>query len=119
MLHFIKLQIFIYCFSFHITCLAQTNTELKYNEGGAPKAHFFLLQGDSLIPLVHLHRSEVNVVVVRVEGGMDNVLYNQVLSSRDALVEKSKAIYADLKKKFGRVIFDDNGKIVGSLNEYI
>jgi hypothetical protein len=90
MLHFIKFQLFIYCICFHFTCLAQTSIELKYNEGGAPKAHFFLLQGDSLIPLVHLHRAEVNVVVIRVEGGMDYVLYNQVLSSRDAIIDKSK-----------------------------
>lgn len=69
---------------------AQDLTALNYNEGGLPKVEFYQLVGDSLLPLTHLRHAESTTVVVKVVGGMERVLYNQVLSSKEALIEKSE-----------------------------
>lgn len=90
MLRFIKFSILIYCFYVNIACLAQDNKTLNYNEGGVPKAAFFELKGDSITPLTYLKYAEQTVVYVKVIDGMEHVIYNQVLSSKEALIEKSK-----------------------------
>lgn len=87
---FVKFLVGICCFCIQAVCFAQTNNILNYNEGGIPKATFFLLEGDSLVPLRHLKIAEANTVIVKVEGGMEHVLYNLVLSSKEAIVEKSR-----------------------------
>ena len=68
---------------------AQDLTVLNYNEGDLPKAELYQLEGDSLVPLTHLKQAEVTTVVVKIVGGMGRVLHNQVLSSKEALIEKS------------------------------
>ena len=73
-----------------ILCYAQDLTILNYNEGGIPKVEFYQLEGDSLVPLTHLKHAEVTTVVVKVVGGMERVLHNQILSSKEALIEKSE-----------------------------
>lgn len=73
-----------------IACFAQVDQTLNYNEGGVPKATFYMMKGDSLLPLTHLKHGEATVVFIKVTGGMEHVLYNQVLSSKEAFIEKSK-----------------------------
>jgi|GEM_PF-1726927 len=85
----LKFLLSICCFCIQAVCFAQDNKTLNYNEGGIPTASFFVLEGDSLYPLKYLKSAQVNIIVVRIQGGMDHVIYNQVLSSRGAIVEKS------------------------------
>ncbi len=73
-----------------ILSYAQNLTTLNYNEGGIPKVEFYQLEGDSLFPLQHLKHAEVTTVVIKLVGGMERVLHNQVLSSKEALIEKSE-----------------------------
>ncbi|HSY62350.1 MAG TPA: hypothetical protein VK796_10760 [Cytophaga sp.] len=90
MLRSIKFSILIYCFCLQIACLAQENKTLNYNEGGVPKVTFFIVKGDSLLPLTHLKRTEATVIFVKISDGMEHVLYNQILSSKEAVIEKSQ-----------------------------
>ncbi|WP_018344680.1 hypothetical protein [Cytophaga aurantiaca] len=90
MLRSIKFSFLIYCFCLQIVCFAQDNKTLNFNEGGVPKVTFFMVKGDSLLPLTHLKHAETTVVFVKVSGGMEHVLYNQILSSKEAVIEKSK-----------------------------
>jgi len=90
MLRFIKIPIRVFCFCLEFTCFAQENKTLNYNEGGIPKATFFIVKGDSLLPLTHLKHAETTMVFVKVSEGMDHVLYNQILSSKEAVIEKSE-----------------------------
>lgn len=89
MLRLIKFPFLIYCFCLQLASLAQDNKILNYNEGGVPKVTFFIVNGDSLFPLTHLKHAETIVVFVKVSGGMEHVLYNQILSSKEAIIEKS------------------------------
>lgn len=90
MLHSIKFSFFIYSFCLQLGCLAQDNKTLNYNEGGVPRVTFFVVKGDSLVPLTHLKQAETMIILVKVSGGMEHVLYNQILSSKEAIIEKSK-----------------------------
>ena len=85
----LKFLVSICCFCIQAVCFAQDNNILNYNEGGIPRAKFFVLEGDSLVPLLYLKSAEVNTIIIKVEGGMEHVLYNLVLSSTEAIVEKS------------------------------
>ncbi len=85
----LKFLISCCCFCIQAVCFAQHNNTLNYNEGGTPRAEFFILEGDSLVPLKYLKNAEINTVVIKVYGGMEHVLYNLVLSSKEAIVEKS------------------------------
>jgi hypothetical protein len=84
-----KFSILIYFLYIQTACLAQDSPLLNYNEGGIPSAKFFIIEKDTLIPLTHLIKSETSTVLVLIQGGMENVLYNQVLTSKDAVIEKS------------------------------
>jgi hypothetical protein len=86
----LKFLLSICCFCIQAVCFAQDNQVLNYNEGGVPTASFFVLEGDSLYPLKYLKSAQVNTIIVKVQGGMDHVIYNQILSSREAIVEKSE-----------------------------
>jgi len=90
MLRFIKITLLVFSFCLELTCFAQENKTLNYNEGGVPKVTLFIVKGDSLIPLTHLKHAETTMVFVKVSGGMEHVLYNQILSSKEAVIEKSK-----------------------------
>jgi hypothetical protein len=90
MLRFIKITLLVFSFCLQLTCFAQENKILNYNEGGIPKVTFFIIKGDSLLPLIHFKRTEATTVFVKVSGGMEHVLFNQILSSKEALIEKSK-----------------------------
>lgn len=89
MLRLIKFSFLIYCFCLQLACLAQDNKILNYNEGGVPKVTFFIVKGDSLFPLTNLKHAETTIIFVKVSGGMEHVLYNQILSSKEAIIEKS------------------------------
>jgi hypothetical protein len=86
---FIKFSFLISCYCFQLVCYGQDNKTLNFNEGGVPKATFYMLKGDSLLPLLHLKRAEATVIFIKVSGGMEHVLYNQILSSKEAIIEKS------------------------------
>jgi hypothetical protein len=89
MIQFIKFFILILCFHIQLCSFAQYDKTINYNEGRIPKVAFYQLKGDSMIPLTSLKRAEVNVIYCKVIEGMEHVLYNQILSSNDAIVEKS------------------------------
>ncbi|WP_299251186.1 hypothetical protein [uncultured Cytophaga sp.] len=89
MFQIIKLFVLILCFHIQLCSFAQQDKSLNHNEGGIPKVAFYELKGDSMIPLTNLKRAEVTTVYCRVVEGMENVLFNQILSSNDAIVEKS------------------------------
>lgn len=73
-----------------ILSYAQDLTALNYNEGGVPEVEFYQFENDSLVPLTYLKYAEVTKVLVKVVGGMEHVLHSQVLSSKEALIEKSE-----------------------------
>jgi hypothetical protein len=89
MIQFIKFFILILCFHIQLSSFAQYDKTVNHNEGGIPKVAFYQLKGDSMVPLTYLKRAEVNTIYCKVIEGMEHVLYNQILSSNDAIVEKS------------------------------
>lgn len=81
--------ILVYCFQMQYSAYAQNDKLLNQNEGGIPKVAFYELKGDSVLPLTSLKRAESTTVYVKVIEGLEHVLYNQLLSSNEAIVEKS------------------------------
>ncbi len=57
-------------------------------EGCAPYVNFFLVKGDSLLPIAFLDLNKTNKVRVVLDGGIEKVKHTMVITSKNAKVTK-------------------------------
>lgn len=106
----ITFSIFIVLFS--ITGFSQSYTTLNNNEGGLPRAVYYIQETDSLKPLKYLQKEIENKIIIKIVGGMEHVRYEQTVSSRQALIEKSE----EENVYYITPITDDSCEIVVDIN---
>jgi hypothetical protein len=82
-LSFIALFIFISSLSF-----AQKRPSLC-REGCAPYVNFFLVKGDSLLPVTYLDKNKPNKMRVVMDGGIEKVKHKVIITSKNAKVMKA------------------------------
>ena len=78
----ILLSIFISSVSF-----AQKRPKLC-REGCAPYVNFFLVKGDSLLPITYLEKNKPNRVRIVMDGGIEKIKHKMVITSKNAKVAK-------------------------------
>lgn len=57
-------------------------------EGCAPYVNFFLIKGDSLLPISFLDKNKPNKVRVALDGGIEKVKHKMIITSKNAKVTK-------------------------------
>ncbi len=57
-------------------------------EGCAPYVNFFLVKGDSLLPIDYLDKKKPNRVRVALDGGIEKVKHKLIITSKNAKVTK-------------------------------
>jgi len=61
--------------------------EKKLKDDNTPKATFWAVQGDSLIPLHYLAKDKESRIQIKVHGGIESVKHEITVSSKDAVVK--------------------------------
>ncbi|MBC7487120.1 MAG: hypothetical protein H7282_10260 [Cytophagaceae bacterium] len=79
-LSFIALFIFISSLSY-----AQKRPSLC-REGCAPYVNFFLVKGDSLLPITYLEKNKANKVRIVLDGGIEKVKHKLIITSKNAKI---------------------------------
>ncbi|MDF2456668.1 MAG: hypothetical protein K0R51_2661 [Cytophagaceae bacterium] len=79
-LSFIALFIFITSMSY-----AQKRPSLC-KEGCAPYVNFFLVKGDSLLPITYLQKNKPNKVRIVLDGGIEKVKHKLIITSKNAKI---------------------------------
>jgi hypothetical protein len=77
---FIALFVFISSMSY-----AQKKPSLC-REGCAPYVNFFLVKGDSLLPITYLEKNKPNRVRIVLDGGIEKVKHKLIITSKNAKV---------------------------------
>jgi len=68
-------------------CFAQKRPTLC-REGCAPYANFFLVRGDSLLPISYLEKNKTNTIRIALDGGIEKVKHKMIITSKNAKVVK-------------------------------
>lgn len=55
-------------------------------EGCAPYVNFFLLKGDSLLPITYLEKNKPNKVRIVLDGGIEKVKHKLIITSKNAKI---------------------------------
>lgn len=55
-------------------------------EGCAPYVNFFLIKGDSLLPISYLEKNKPNKVRIVLDGGIEKVKHKLIITSKNAKV---------------------------------
>ena len=83
----INKKYFLIFFAFlPLLSFSQTGKELK-KEDNSPKVSFWLVVGDSLVPLKYLNKDKETRIAVKVEGGIEKVKHEVTVTSKDATIK--------------------------------
>ena len=55
-------------------------------EGCAPYVNFFLVKGDSLLPITYLQKNKANKVRIVLDGGIEKVKHKLIITSKNAKI---------------------------------
>lgn len=57
-------------------------------EGCAPYVNFFMIKGDSLLPISTLQKNKPNKIRIALDGGIEKVQHKMIITSKNAKVVK-------------------------------